>query len=90
MQVPAGQIRPGDAPRGAVRGPGLQRWDLSLFKNTKIRERLNLQFRAEATNVFNHTNFDRIRTTFSSPGSFGRVRSVRDPRILQLGLKLNF
>jgi len=90
VQVPAGQIRPGDAPRGAVRGPGLQRWDLSLFKNTKIRERLNLQFRAEATNVFNHTNFDRIRTTFSSQGSFGRVRSVRDPRILQLALKLNF
>jgi hypothetical protein len=89
-QVPAGQIRPGNSPRGAVRGPGVQRWDLSLFKNTKLSERLSLQFRAEATNVFNHTNFNTIRTTFSSPGTFGRVRTVRDPRIMQLALKLYF
>jgi hypothetical protein len=51
---------PGNAPRGSVRGPGLQRWDLSLFKNTKIREGMSLQFRAEAFNIFNHTNFDGI------------------------------
>lgn len=89
VQVPAGQIRPGNSPRGVLRGPGVQRWDLSLFKNTKIKERLNLQFRAEATNVFNHTNFDRIRTTFAT-GTFGRVRDTRDPRIMQLALKLYF
>ncbi len=88
-EVPNGQIRVGNSPRGAIRGPGLQRWDMSLFKNTNITERVSLQFRAEATNVFNHTNFDRLRTTFGF-GSFGRVRDVRDPRIMQLGLKCYF
>jgi hypothetical protein len=80
---------PGNAPRGSVRGPGLQRWDLSLFKNTKIREGMSLQFRAEAFNIFNHTNFDGIRLTRQS-SSFGRVISTRDPRIMQLALKFYF
>jgi hypothetical protein len=80
---------PGNAPRGSVRGPGLQRWDLSLFKNTKIREGVSLQFRAEAFNIFNHTNFDGIRLTRQS-SSFGRVISTRDPRIMQLALKFCF
>src|SRR6185437_15444891 len=64
--VPPTQIRVGNAPRGAVVGPGLQRWDISLFKNTKINERLSAQFRAEAFNVFNHTNFDTIRASLTS------------------------
>lgn len=88
-EVPSGDIRPGNAPRGAIIGPGLQRWDISLFKNTKINERINTQFRAEAFNVFNHTNFDTVGTSFGF-SSFGRVTGVRDPRIMQLGLKLYF
>jgi outer membrane receptor protein involved in Fe transport len=80
---------PGDAPRAAVRGPGLQRWDISLFKNTKVGEHVSTQFRAEAFNIFNHTNFDGVRTTLQS-GTFGRIISTRDPRILQLALKLYF
>ncbi len=88
-EVPAGQIRPGNSPRGSIIGPGLQRWDISLFKNTKINERISTQFRAEAFNVFNHTNFDGLHTSFGF-GSFGRVSSVRDPRIMQLGMKLYF
>jgi hypothetical protein len=86
---PAGQLTPGDAPRSSITGPGAQRWDVSLFKNTHIGERTNLQFRFETFNVFNHTNFYGVRTSFSS-GTFGRIISTRDPRILQLGLKLNF
>lgn len=88
-EVPTGQIRVGNAPRGAIRGPGLQRWDISLFKNTKINERANVQFRAEAFNVFNHTNFDAVGSSFGF-GSFARVSTVRDPRIMQLGMKLYF
>lgn len=87
--IPDGEVRAGTSHRGAINGPGVFRWDASLLKNTKISERVNLQFRAEASNVLNHTNYDTIRTTLQS-GSFGQVRSTRDPRILQLGLKLEF
>ena len=80
---------PGNAPRGSIRGPGLQRWDISLFKNTKVREGMNVQFRAEAFNIFNHTNFDLVRLTRQS-GSFGQIISTRDPRIVQLAFKLYF
>jgi hypothetical protein len=83
------QITPGDSPRGIMRGPGLQRWDMSLLKNTQINERVKLQFRAEATNVFNHTNFDGLYTAFGF-GGFGGIVGVRDPRIMQLALKLYF
>jgi len=84
--VPAGEARPGDSPNGAVRGPGLQRWDLSLFKNTKITERVTTQFRAEAFNVFNHTNPDLPYNVIG----YSFIQGVRDPRIMQLGLKLYF
>ena len=62
---------------------------MSLFKNTKLSESTRLQFRAEAFNVFNHTNFDTVRLTRQS-ASFGQILSTRDPRIMQLGLKLYF
>ncbi len=80
---------PGDAPRASVRGPGLQRWDISLFKNSKVGEHVSTQFRSEAFNIFSHTNFDGVRTSRQS-GTFGRIISTRDPRILQLALKLYF
>ncbi|HXW93802.1 MAG TPA: carboxypeptidase regulatory-like domain-containing protein [Terriglobales bacterium] len=87
--VPTNEARPGNSPNGCVRGPGLQRWDLSLFKNTKINERLRTQFRAEASNVFNHTNPDVPDNVFGS-GEFGQILTVRDPRTVQLGMKLYF
>jgi len=89
VNLPAAAGPPGNAPRGSIRGPGLQRWDFSLFKNTKVREGMNAQFRAEAFNIFNHTNFDLVRLTRQS-GSFGQIISTRDPRIMQLALKLYF
>jgi len=67
----------------------LWRGDLSLIKNIKFTERINTQFRAEATNVFNHTNPDLVSTSYTS-SLFGKVTSYRDPRILQLALKLYF
>lgn len=82
--------RPGNSGRGVVTGPSFQRWDLSLFKNTKLRgESTYLQFRAEAFNVFNHTNFNAVGTNITL-STFGKVTSANDPRILQLGLKLYF
>lgn len=87
--VPVGVIRPGNAHRGTIEGPGFQRWDLSLFKNFKVWESSSFQFRAETFNTFNHTNFDSISTNITS-STYGRVTGVRDPRIMQLGLKFNF
>lgn len=43
--------------RDALVGPAFRQWDFSIIKNTKITERLNLQFRADAFNVLNHPNF---------------------------------
>jgi hypothetical protein len=89
--VPAGQYRPGNERRGAVIGPGYYKVDTSLFKNFRFTESVKLQFRAEAFNVTNHTNYQGVNTTFV-PGSktFGQVNSTRDPRIMQLALKLYF
>ena len=80
----------GNERRGAVNGPGLWRYDMALLKNTRIRESVNLQVRAEAFNLFNHTNFQTVGTTLTTTSTFGHVTAVRDPRIMQLGLKLNF
>jgi hypothetical protein len=80
---------PGTSGRGVVRGPGYQKWDMALIKNFPFTERMKMQFRAEAYNVFNHTNFNAVSTNVTS-GNFGQVTSARDPRIMQLGLKMYF
>ena len=80
---------PGSERRGSVRGPGWQRWDLALYKNVKFGERATFQFRGETFNTFNHTNFSGI-TTSNTSSLYGMVTSYRDPRIIQLGAKLDF
>jgi hypothetical protein len=87
--VPTGVTRPGNAGRGVVNGPGYGRWDLALSKNIKVSEEVKLQFRAEAFNLFNHTNFATVSTSLTS-ATFGQITGTRDPRILQFGLKLDF
>ncbi len=73
-----------------VRGPGLLNQDLSLMKNTRIREKFNLQFRAEYFNIFNRPNFWLPDTTLGS-GMTGRIQqTVTLPRVGQLALKLIF
>jgi hypothetical protein len=79
----------GDAGRNILDGPGFQNVNMSLLKNTALGERLNLQFRAEAFNLFNHPNFNLPDNFLGSP-TFGRITSARDPRHIQFGLKLLF
>ncbi len=86
---PSDGNRPGNARRGSIKGPGIQRWDLSLFKEIKLTEGTNFQFRIETFNVWNHTNFDGVDNGVASE-TFGQVTSAHEPRVLQLGLKFNF
>jgi hypothetical protein len=81
----------GNAPRGGINGPPTKRFDLSLMKNVRFREgRYGFQIRAEAFNVFNHTNFRSFVSTNVTSGSFGVIGAVRDPRTIQLGAKFIF
>jgi hypothetical protein len=79
----------GNAGRNIVDGPGYQNVNLSLVKNTRIVEELNLQFRAEFFNLFNHPNFNLPDSFLGSP-TFGRISSAREPRHIQFGVKLLF
>lgn len=89
VNAPAGQQRGGTERRGAVRGPGYQRWDVSLGKDIRVTERFGFEFRADAINVWNHTNFQGVDTGLGD-NTFGKITSTRDPRVLQLGLKFHF
>ena len=80
---------PGNASRRFIHGPGLNNWDFSIHKSTKIGEKLAVEFRAELFNVFNHAQFMNPTGNLSS-GNFGRVTGARDPRIGQFALKFIF
>jgi len=70
-----------------IRSDGMRNWDLSLFKEFQITERVRSQFRAEFFNAFNTPQFGSPNTSVTS-SSFGRVTSqANDPRQLQFGLK---
>jgi hypothetical protein len=87
---PSGGALFGDLGRNVIRGPFQQNWDMYLSKKFPITERLNLTFRSEFFNVFNHPNFVTAGTAFGTP-SFGIYSStVGNPRVLQLALKLDF
>ena len=73
-----------------LRGPGVDNFDVSLFKNTDLTEKLKLQFRAEAFNVFNRVQFGIPNVNINS-NAFGVISSQQNsPRNLQLGLRLLF
>jgi len=85
----------GNLGRGTYSGPGLANVDASLFKNTLIRENLNLQFRAEFFNLLNHVNFGTPNATVFSGSSIspsaGLISTTTTTsRQIQFGLKLLF
>jgi hypothetical protein len=82
---------------GSMLGPGIDKWDMALAKNTKIAEKIDFQIRVEAFDVFNHPNFGAPSATGSDGISnnidatnFGQVTSDHEPRILQMGGKIRF
>jgi hypothetical protein len=73
-----------------IRGDGPNNWDLSFMKNTRITERVQMQFRAEAINAMNHPQFTNPNTTPSST-AFGVVTGeFAWPRVIQFGMKFLF
>ena len=83
----------------ALRGPGRDNWNVSLFKSFSLSESRGsrLELRLETFNTWNHTQFNGVGTSFNGynpngtpKGSFGQVTSAFDARILQLGGKIYF
>ena len=91
----------GDSIPGAVTGPGQFNWDISILKNTKITERVNLQFRSDFYNAFNHSEFadpsgSNAAPTFidvagrGAPGWGSIDATIANPRLIQFGLRFTF
>jgi hypothetical protein len=88
----------GNAKRRFFHGPGVNNWNMALHKDTALTERVNLEFRAEFFNVFNHTQFIAPSSiglcggvaNCAAVSSFGQITLAAPPRIGQLSLKLNF
>jgi hypothetical protein len=88
--------RLGNAGRNAIIGPGLSALDLSLVKNTQIRQRFTAQFRFEVFNALNRSNFappinnnalfDAVGSSISTAGLIDQTAT--SSRQLQFGLKL--
>jgi len=87
----------GNSAKTLIRGPGINNWDLAIFKNFPIREQVRLQFRWELYNAFNHTQFSAVDTAarFDAQGSqvntrLGEFTAARGPRIMQFALRMYF
>jgi hypothetical protein len=80
----------GDVTRNSMRSQATYNDDLSLFKTFPIKEQLNMEFRAEAFNVFNLINYGTPDSNLADP-QVGTITSIAgNPRQLQFALKLNF
>lgn len=96
FQMPArGTI--GSAAKTVIRGPGINNWDMAVFKNFPIHESARLQFRWELYNAFNHTQFSGLDAAarFDPQGNqvngrFGEFTAARSPRVMQFALRLYF
>jgi Carboxypeptidase regulatory-like domain len=85
--------------RNNLRGPRYSNFDLGLMKHFPITEQLKMEFRADAFNAFNHTNFELPGSSgtadITSPSTFGVITSDYGPnsggyRVMQLALRLDF
>lgn len=79
------------APRNFLRGPGLSTVDFSVFRKVSINERFNVEFRAQAYNLFNNPQFSNPGI-FVGAGDFGVITNTRanTSRQLEFGLRVNF
>lgn len=93
--VPPNNIgRFGDAGVGSVVGPGTAAVALSLIKSVKLTEKLQFQVGAQATNVFNHPNYDVPNMAVDQP-SFGTISGLQTqegagPRNVEITARISF
>ena len=81
----------GDASPGSIVGPGAWTLDLSVSKNVVVAERLTFNIRGEFFNALNHANLGNPSTTIfpvGSPGTTNIITSAREPRRIQLGVRI--
>ena len=91
VTIPTDVTQPfGNAPRNVARGPALYVLDLGLHKGFGLVGRSRLEFRIEAFNVLNKTNFGAPNSNVSAT-NFGTITGLATPaRQLQLGIKFDF
>jgi hypothetical protein len=80
----------GNLGRNTSREPGYVNFDLSLFRNVPITERIALQFRVEAFNAFNHVNYREPSSTNIVNANYGLITAAAPPRRLQISARLSF
>jgi hypothetical protein len=90
--VPQGVVRPGNAGRFTVRGPGFFNLDASIMKNFNLSPegRWKLQLRGETFNTLNWVNPTGFASTNNTSTVFGQISTFRAARRIQLGAKINF
>ena len=81
---------PGISGRNAFNTPDLTDFDTALYKEFNLTERFRFQFRTEFFNTFNHPQFFFPSTTTLGSGTFGKITTARDPRIIQFSAKILF
>jgi len=90
FKAPA-QFTYGNSARNLLFGPGSMKFDVSLLKDTKITERVSVQFRAESFNLPNHPSFGNPAASVNTTSTFGRISATSiENRAVQFGMKLLF
>jgi hypothetical protein len=79
----------GNAGAGIITGPAFVNFDMAGYKDFAIRENTSIEFRGELFNIFNHTNFNALQTSYGA-GNFGALTGAADPRIVEFALRLQF
>jgi hypothetical protein len=79
----------GNLQLNSIRGPAFFDWDMALSRRFTFKEGKSFQVRAEVFNLLNHANFQNPIATMNS-GSFGKILTANDPRILQFAAKYVF
>jgi hypothetical protein len=80
----------GSSARSIIDGPGYRNVDLGIFRDVRLKGRSSFQFRIEATNVFNIVNLMNPGVNLAAPALFGKIRSARNMRQVQLGARVSF